>query len=206
MKDARLSTDTVAPFARKRGAALNSSALGFTLIELMMAMTLFGVVTVIATAALLSLTDASRKAQAIQSVMSNLNTALDGMVRSVRMGSHYVVNADRTRFEFTPYGANPADPNQKWVYQWVDTDGDGKRNSLTKEYVPTGFVARVQVPVTAPEIQIEYLQFYVDGESNTDQKQPRVLLVLKGKAGAEKVKTTTTFSIQASATQRLLDI
>lgn len=179
---------------------------GFTLIELMMAMTLFGVVTVVATAALLSLTDASRKAQAIQSVMSNLNTALDGLVRAVRMGSNYSVSSDRTRFEFTPYGADPANPNQKWVYQWVDTDGDGKKNALTKEYVPAGFVSRVQVPVTAPEIQIEYVQFYVDGEADTDYKQPRVLLVLKGKAGAEKIKTTTTFSIQASATQRLLDI
>jgi prepilin-type N-terminal cleavage/methylation domain-containing protein len=62
---------------------------GFTLIELMMAMTLFGVVTVVSTAALLSVVDASRKAQAIQSVMGNLNTALDGMVRSVTPYAHY---------------------------------------------------------------------------------------------------------------------
>jgi hypothetical protein len=88
----------------------------------------------------------------------------------------------------------------------ADYNGDGRLDALVKEYLPVGYVTRVQLPVTAPEVQIEHLRFYVDGESDTDDKQPRVLLVVRGKAGAEKVKTTTTFSIQASATQRLLDL
>jgi prepilin-type N-terminal cleavage/methylation domain-containing protein len=179
---------------------------GFTLIELMMAMTLFSVVTVVATAALLSIVDASKKAQAIQSVMSNLNTALDGMVRSVRMGSNYVVSNGGNRLEFAPYGTDPLDTSKRWVYEWQDISGDGKLDALVKEYLPSGYVTRVQLPVTAPEVQIEYLKFYVDGELDTDDKQPRVLLVVRGKAGAEKIKTTTSFSIQASATQRLLDL
>jgi prepilin-type N-terminal cleavage/methylation domain-containing protein len=178
----------------------------FTLIELMMAMTLFGVVTVVATAALLSVVDASRKAQAIQSVMSNLNTALDGMVRSVRMGSGYVVSNGGNRLEFTPYGVDPLDVSKRWVYEWQDINGDGRLDALVKEYLPVGYVSRVAVPVTASEVQIDYLRFYVDGERDDDDKQPRVLLVVRGKAGTEKIKTTTTFSIQASATQRLLDL
>lgn len=179
---------------------------GFTLIELMMAMTLFGVVTVVATAALLSVVDASRKAQAIQSVMGNLNTALDGMVRSVRMGSHYEVTNDGHRLEFTPYGSDPSDPSKIWAYEWEDTNADGTYDALVKDYVPAGYAARVRIPVTAPEVRIDYVRFYVDGEKDTDAKQPRVLLVIRGEAGTEKVKTTTTFSIQASATQRLLDL
>lgn len=179
---------------------------GFTLIELMMAMTLFGVVTVVATAALLSIVDASRKAQAIQSVMSNLNTALDGMVRSVRMGSQYRVSNGGNRLEFTPYGVDPLDASRTWVYEWRDVTGDGQLDALVKEYLPPGYVSRVAIPVTAPEVQIEYMRFYLDGETDLDNKQPRILLVVQGKAGAEKVKTTTTFSIQASATQRLLDL
>jgi hypothetical protein len=79
-------------------------------------------------------------------------------------------------------------------------------DALVKEYVPPGYAVRVQIPVTAPEVHIDYVRFYGDGESDTDDKQPRVLLVIRGKAGVEKIKTTTTFSIQASATQRLLDL
>jgi prepilin-type N-terminal cleavage/methylation domain-containing protein len=179
---------------------------GFTLIELMMSMALFAVVTVVATTALISITDASRKAQALQSVMGNLNTALDGMVRSVRMGSQYTVSGGGERLEFTPYGADPADVSARWGYVWDDSDGDGSKDALFKDYVPKGYASRVRVAVTAPEVRIEYVKFYIDGELSTDTKQPRVLLVLRGQAGAEKVKTTTTFSIQASATQRLLDI
>jgi prepilin-type N-terminal cleavage/methylation domain-containing protein len=186
--------------------AIVKTEYGFTLIELMMAMTLFGVVAVVCTAALLSIVDASRKAQAIQSVMSNLNTALDGMVRSVRMGSNYAVSNGGNRLEFSPYGADPADVNKRWVYEWIDISGDGTPDALVKEYLPSGYITRVQVPVTAPEVLIEYLRFYVDGERDDDDKQPRVLLVIRGKAGIEKIKTTTSFSIQASATQRLLDI
>jgi prepilin-type N-terminal cleavage/methylation domain-containing protein len=179
---------------------------GFTLIELMMAMTLFGVVTVVATAALLSVVDASRKAQAIQSVMGNLNTALDGMVRAVRMGSNYRLEQNGNKLSFTPYGKDPLNTNDTWIYEWRDTNSDGRPDALVKDYVPLGYVSRIVLPVTAPEVEIDYMKFYVDGELDTDDKQPRVLLVVRGRAGVEKVKTTTTFSIQASATQRLLDL
>ena len=43
----------------------------------------------IAGATLLSLVYANRKAEALQSVMNNLNISLDNMVRNVRMGSNY---------------------------------------------------------------------------------------------------------------------
>ena len=68
----------------KRRLAADS---GFTLVEMIVAVALFAVVMLISVAALLALVDANRKAQALQSVMNNLNIALDGMVRSVRMGS-----------------------------------------------------------------------------------------------------------------------
>src|ERR1044072_4174389 len=62
---------------------------GFTLVEMIVAVGLFAVVMVVCVTALLSLVEANRKAQALQSVMNNLNIAIDGMVRGVRMGSDY---------------------------------------------------------------------------------------------------------------------
>jgi hypothetical protein len=57
-----------------------------------------------------------------------------------------------------------------------------------------------------PEIQVDDFEFYVVGTTRSDSVQPRVLIVVKGTAGDEKVGTRTTFSIQATAVQRLLDI
>ena len=54
---------------------------------------LFAIVMLIASATLLSLVAANRKAEALQSVMNNLNISLDEMVRNVRMGSNYRCNS-----------------------------------------------------------------------------------------------------------------
>ena len=62
---------------------------GFTLVEMIVAVALFAVVMLVSTGALLALVGANRKAQGLQSVMNNLNIALDGMIRSIRMGTAY---------------------------------------------------------------------------------------------------------------------
>src|SRR3989338_5238251 len=68
---------------------IRNTSRGFTLVEMIVAIGLFSVVMVVCVGALLSLVNANRKAQALQSVMNNLNIALDGMARSVRMGNTY---------------------------------------------------------------------------------------------------------------------
>lgn len=180
---------------------------GFTLIETMIAVGLFSVVMVVCIGALLSLADANKKTQALQSVLYNLNTSIDGMVRAIRMGSNYEVSNDGAELRFTPFGADPNNTAEKWVYRWSDGDNDGVKDQIVKEYTPPrSYTSRVVVPLTAPEVAIEKMHFYVGGESTGDTDQPRVLIIIQGKAGGDKIKTTTTFNIQASATQRLLDI
>jgi type II secretory pathway pseudopilin PulG len=185
---------------------LSSSSPAFTLIEVMIAVGIFSVVMVVSIGALLSLADANRKTQALQSVLYNLNTSIDGMVRAIRMGSEYQVINNGTELSFLPYGAPSSAATERWVYRWEDTNNDGAADRLVKVYKPQGFSSRITVPLTGKEVTIDRARFYLDGADPTDLLQPRILIILQGKAGADKVKTTTTFSIQASATQRLLDI
>jgi len=182
---------------------------GFSLVEMMVAVSLFAVVMIISTGALLSLMDAAKKAQALQSVMNNLNIALDGMVRSTRMGSTYHcgnigVRTDPrdcaegdTFFAFERYGGDSDDSSDQWVY-WYDADT--QRLYKSEDNGVTSFA------ITAPEVQIDDMRFYVTGSTVGDNAQPKIVIVVRGTAGAEKVKTRTTFSIQATAAQRLLDI
>lgn len=180
---------------------------GFTLIEMMVAVALFSVVMLVATTALLSLMNATRKAQALQSVMNNLNTALDGMVRAVRMGDEYYCGgtsaatndctSGSTTFSFAPHGSDATVQSTRWVYRY---------NATTKALEKSINGGASFTALTAPEVQIEDFDFFVTGTTRSDSTQPRVLMVVKGTAGDEKVGTRTTFSIQATAVQRLLDI
>lgn len=199
---------------------------GFTLIEMMVAVALFSVVMTISVGALLALVDANRKAQALQSVMNNLNVALDGMVRNVRMGTAYHCddalefskNILSTRADclaggellaFEAFGNSLTDNDDQWVY-WFENgrlykSEDGRDTAL---------------PITAPEVVIDSFRVFVTGAEgvlnvHADTVQPKVVLSIQGTAGAEgsafgvfgsAKNVRTSFNIQAVASQRLLDL
>lgn len=182
---------------------------GFSLIEMMVAVALFSIVMLISTGALLALISATRKAQALQSVMNNLNIALDGMVRSIRMGTTYhcgnigtltqprnCTNGD-TLFAFEPFGGDSADPSDQWIY-WYDASE--QRIFKSEDGGANG------IAITASEVQIDDMTFYVTGTTPGDTAQPKVVIVVRGTAGADSEKTSTTFNIQATAVQRIIDI
>ena len=56
---------------------------GFTLIELMVSVTIFIIVMVIALGSLLSISEAERKAEQLKTVMNNLNFGLESMARAI---------------------------------------------------------------------------------------------------------------------------
>ena len=182
---------------------------GFSLIELMVSVALFSVVMIISIGALLALADANRKAQALQSVMNNLNTAIDGMVRSVRMGSKYhcgnvgtyetarsCPNGD-TLIAFENFYGDPNVATDQWVY-WYD--------STAKRMYKSQNSGTTQFALTAAEVQIDEAKFFVVGAENTNVVQPKVVIVLRGTAGAGNNKTKTSFSVQSTAVQRAIDI
>ncbi len=184
---------------------------GFTLVEMIVSVGLFTVVMVISLAALLSLVDANRKARAIESVMNNLNIALDGMVRNVRMGSDYhcgggtlmdpqdCAGTPGTSIAFLRFGGTEGNPDDYLVYSY---DAGTKRLERQQGINAAAFA------VTAPEIEIDDLRFYVVGSQpgGGDTDQPKIVIVMKGTVGSDRVRTRTTFSIQATAVQRVLDI
>ena len=68
----------------------------FSLIEIMVAVAIFSVVMLVAVGSLIALIDANRKAQAIKSVMNNLNFAVESMVRNARVGTDFHCESDGT--------------------------------------------------------------------------------------------------------------
>jgi prepilin-type N-terminal cleavage/methylation domain-containing protein len=188
-------------FLFQKRTRLCSPNAGFTLIEMIVAVFLFTVVMVVATAALATVINANRRVQGAQNVMNNLNFALDSMTRSIRTGNQYCT------------GATCADGASS--FSFVDTDGNDVTYRLSQDADGHGFIERSNsslnvgafVPLTAPEVDVKTLEFYVAGEgayANGDTNQPHVLILVRGTAG-ETVKTTVPFDIETIVTQRILD-
>ncbi len=204
----------------------NSYSNGFTLIEMMVAVSIFTIVMMMATGALLSILDSNRKVQSQQAIFSNLDFALESMSRTIRVGAIYrcipggysSVNIDKTQdcnggadaFAFEKFGGNRSDPSDQIVYRLNSNQIEKSTNG------GASFVA-----LTSPEIRIEGLKFYVRGshQSNpttgpSDDEQPVVLISVYGCAGLKTsencsspaTKTKVDFNLQTTVTQRLLDI
>lgn len=170
------------------------------MIEMIVAVALFSVVMLIAGATLMSLVYANRKAQALQSVMNNLDISLDDMVRNIRTGSGY--NCDNATggdcssggnaFYFTAFGAT-----EQTEYLFGGSCPTGRICILEGNSQPE--------PITAPEVDITNLQFYVVGTTQGGGQQPKVVIAIQGEAGSQAAASTT-FDIQATAVQRVLNL
>lgn len=174
---------------------------GFTLIELMTAVSVFAVVMVISMGAILGVFDANRKSESLKTVMDNLNFAVDSMSREMRFGKNYHCGSGTltvpqncstgggTQVSFLSSG------NEQIVYRLTGTQ--------IEKSVDGGLT---YISVTAPEIQIESLTFYVLGASPAPANtlQPKVLIKIKGSAGS-KIKTKSDFALQTLVSQRLQD-
>ena len=62
---------------------------GFSLIELLVSMTVFSIVMTMAASTLLVLLDANSKAQTTQAILSDLTIGIDSMTREIRTGYNY---------------------------------------------------------------------------------------------------------------------
>jgi prepilin-type N-terminal cleavage/methylation domain-containing protein len=178
---------------------------GFTLIEVLVSVSIFSIVMLVASGAVFSIVDANKKAHSLKSVMTNLNFALESIARDTRVGSKYSCNGG---------GDCTVNPSTKFSYK-ANRDLDG--NSLIDDFVEYSLVGEaIQKRVyggsrssigniTASEVHIQSLKFYVIGTAAApgDLKQPKLLLSIQGYAGASK--TRSDFSIQTTISQRSID-
>lgn len=178
---------------------------GFTLIEMMTAVTLFMVIMTISMGSILSLFDASRKSESLKTVMDNLNFTVESMSREIRFGKNY--HCEASAGADLPYTApkNCLSAGNELV-SFLSADGVQivyqKNGPRIEKSVDGG---QTYLAVTAPEIIIESVSFYVVG-ATLDSKQPKVIIKIRGSAGIkEKANTISDFTVQTMVSQRQLD-
>lgn len=198
---------------------------GFTLIEVMVSVSLFAMVMTLSLGAILSIVDGNKKAQAINAVANNLNFAVESMVRDIKTG--YAYTCDLTG------GNNPSIPPANFTsnitsdkngcsapatpttalslvstitgekrgvkYSLKTIDGKSRIYKVTTEASP-----EVEYPVTSPEVDIQKMEFYVDNPISSEG-QPKIFLIIKGTATINPTQTSD-FSIQTLISQRNLNL
>lgn len=195
---------------------------GFTLIEMLVSVAIFSVVMVMALGALLSLSTASRKTQALKSAVDNLSFGIESMSRSMRTGYNFhcgsISGGDcatgGNTFVFTAFNGVVT------YYRLESSVSDSLANAQTSCGQTGSVVGCLQrstdgvtwSAITGPNVVINDLStasvpsylFYVFGSSNADKLQPVVILTLSGFAQVSASQQSS-FHVQTVVTQRIYD-
>jgi len=194
---------------------LNKNTLlsGFTLIEMLVATSIFITVMLAAIGALTVSNETSKRAQQLRVSMDNVNFAMESITRSIRMGTNYVCTpsvdlSNTTQLpidcDFTTAGgqfiafkpASNMNPTGSPLMAFQQ-HSNGSYSSLQRCVAGSGCT-----DITSPEVDISTLKFFVIGADLTTHPkvQPSVYVIIKGTVTIKG--QATSFSIQTLASQR----
>jgi type II secretory pathway pseudopilin PulG len=206
---------------------------GYTIIETMIAVSLFVIIIMTGMGALLNANLLHKKSQSMRSIMDNLSFIMEDISRNLRIGYNYycitgndnLSSVDTAKsgqscwgiaFEYatgdsvdTAIDGDPIDHNDQWVY-YIGTNGIDSNirifKSIQGPYIQSSFIQ-----LTPDEVVIDPVSsFSVLGaeapnpDGSGDHQQPFVIIRLVGSITFKNV--VTPFSLQTSVSQRVIDI
>jgi len=182
----------------------NRTEKGFTLIELMVSLTVFSIVMVISVGTLLTLIDANAKAQALYMATTNLSFALDAITRDIRTGHDYHCYTGGGIPAGGPLNCASGD-SLSFVRDW-DTIQVGYRLRGGKIQQNVGMVSSDSwEDMTSDMVVIDTFDFVVANSLGGDTSQPTIDVVVSGYVD-NGLEVTTDFNLQTHIVARRLDI
>ncbi len=190
---------------------------GFSLIELMVSLSVFAIIMVASVGTLLTMVDANAKAQALYTATTNLSFALDSVTREIRMGYNYYCSNNMASL-----------PNNNSTRNCDGTGGTSlggnsiafhrERDDVHMGYRLNGSTDKIEQkvengdwePVTSSDLVVTSLTFVARNTepyspSRTDDDQPIVDMQVVGYV-RNGLETDTDFNIQSHIVQRRLDL
>ncbi len=185
----------------------------FTLIELMVATTIFSIIMLMGVGSLVVSSNSAKYARRLRIAVDNVNFAMESMTREIRMGTNYYcgdtvvlsINLGTSDCKIKHIIAfKPQDvlgAPDRVSYQATSKNGDGKY-PYTLERCEFKSSTTTCVSITSSDVDLDILNFFVDGSAlppfNT--VQPSVKILLKGVVNIGG--TGTPFALQSIASQR----
>lgn len=184
---------------------------GFTLIEVMVASSVFIVVTLIVSGSIVSVFAANQKSNTLRSVMDNLNLALESMTRTIRFADTYHCGTSGS-VSLPQDCASASVLTVKTSTNYMTYSLVGSRIQRQTTNIVSGVSASSYV--TSPDVNITNLTFKVTGSepfisgplvtcASTNCQQPKVVIIIKGTVGAGNY--VSTLNLETLVSQRLFD-
>lgn len=193
---------------------------GFTLIEIMVSISIFSIVMLIVIGALLMLNDANKKSQAVRSVVDNLNFAIEDMSRKMKTGKDFRCGdnleaiktcledpngTDKIFLQFKPAGRGVGSESNNFNYDHYLYYFDNEKQTIGYKVKEKAYGDWVDFgSMISPEVKIKDLTFYVSENPGTELSI--ITITLNGEFDlsqfGDNQKFKTPFSIQTTVSQR----
>lgn len=210
---------------REKNKHIPQSQQGFSLIEVLVSLSIFTIVVTMSVGVLMVLIDANARSQNIQTIMTNVSFALDSITRELRTGSDYycgsasslptaagtgstlncAAGGDALSFNEGGKSLTENTPNNSrriairlnnGAIERRLGNGDGDGNVNEDEDWSA---------ITSPQVTITDLRFFVSGATRADSSAPTATIFIEGHAGVVD-GSEGVFNIQTTVVQQLLDI
>jgi len=194
---------------------------GFSLVELLVSLSIFSIVMLVSTGTLLIMIDINAKAQAVYSSATNLTFALDSITREIRTGyDYFCANTYAAGGVMSlQEGSRDCNNNNQGDYIAFTRERDEVRTAYRfVQDASGGIPGRIEanegngwIPLTSDDVVIETFELVVVGtesfydNDSDDVVQPYTDLFIKGYVN-NGLDNDTDFSIQSHIIQRRLDI
>jgi len=189
----------------KNNRKLSRLNFGFTLIEIMVSVSVFAVIMVISSGSIISVFDANRKSQTLRTVMDNVSLTMESMVRNIRFGTNYhcdITVGTRTQ------PLDCFDANGRDSIEIRSSDGKQIAYSLSSGRIVRTIDGSSPYYLTSSDMTITDLTFWVYGSlpyaNGTNVSQPMMIIVIRGFAGS-KASSRSEFTLQTEVSQRTFD-
>ena len=204
----------IAPRFSAGAKRLLSTNQGFSLVELLVSLSLFTIVLTMAVGSLLVLVDANARAQNMQQVMTNLSFALDSIAREVRTGGGLYCSSSDIDPDLDSATTNDCTSG---TYISVVEGGESLTSGASSPRVTFRYNAgelsverRVAdgpwYAITSANVTITDMFFYVaDSTVDGDDQQANVTIYIAGYAGSLPT-VDTAFEVETTVAKRILDI
>lgn len=196
----------------------NNRKNGYTIVETMIAVSLFLVIVMAGMGALLNANLLHQKSRDMRSIMDNLSFVMEDMSRNLRTGSKYHCINDNNfaknviivpkscsiggAIAFEEVHGLSSTPDDQWIYKIEAVDASSPFNIFRST---DGGATWVQLNPAEVEIQSSSTFSVLGAEPpSANKQQPLVGIRLVGKIKYKNVETP--FSLQTSVSQRLIDI
>ncbi len=183
----------------------NKKASGFTLIETMVAVSIFAIIVTVGIASLLALNASYKLARRDRALVDGVAGAIERMTREIKTGYQYTCNPLPTNFnDIVP--ASPDGTCDTFGFYATESGSTVRTiyaldNGMITVFLDDG-VQTDPIPVTPAEVSIDTLSFTLAGNAPGND-QPYVIIRINGTVSHNGEQNT--FSLQTTVDQRFPD-